>query len=137
MLEQDFANDHIVPRLRKVGHCVYVQNSAESGTPDLNYAVFPRQGWIEVKVAKSGWLYFEKFQIPWIRKRHRAFPFSVWVLARIGQEAALYSAETILSVDTEPYRKWVRCRVESLTSIAQTGLSDDWSGIMSVLTDPS
>lgn len=137
MLEQKFANDHIIPRLRKLGHAVHVQNSAESGTPDINYAIFPRQGWIEVKVAKSGWLYFETFQIPWIRKRHRAFPFSVWVLARVGQEAALFSAEAILGADCEPYRKWTRCRVDGLESVARTGLSGNWSGIMSVLTDPS
>lgn len=137
MLEQDFANDEIIPRLRKVGHAVHVQNSAESGTPDINYAVLPRQGWIEVKVAKSGWLYFEKFQIPWIRKRHRAFPFSVWVLARVGQEARLYSAEAILGADREPYGKWVRCRADSIECIAKSDPFYDWSGIMSVLTDPS
>lgn len=136
MREQDFANDEIIPRLRKVGHAVHVQNTAEAGTPDINYAVQSRQGWIEAKVAKSGWLYFEKFQIPWLRKRNRACPFSAWVLARVGSEARLYSAEAILGASRESYGKWVRCRADSVDCIAKA-TGDDWSSIMSVLTDPS
>lgn len=139
MKEQDFVNDEVMPPLRKHGHVVHVQNSADSGTPDINYAIFPATGWIEAKVAKSGWLYFETFQIPWFRKRLRALQGNgVWVLARVDDEICLWSANTVLSADREPYRKWVRCRVSSLGPPQVTlKPGGDWSGIVSALTDPS
>ena len=138
MTEQDFVNDEVMPQLRKYGHAIHVQNSAESGTPDINYAIFPISGWIEAKVAKSGWLYFETFQIPWFRKRLRALGGGgVFVLAKIGTETCLWKADAILAVDREPYKKWVRCKVDSLPAPLVTLSSQGWSAIIAALTDPS
>jgi len=138
MLEQDFVNDEVMPQLRKVGHAIHVQNSAESGTPDINYAIFPASGWIEAKVAKAGWLYFETFQIPWFRKRLRALQgHGVWVLARVGDETYLWSANAVVGAPREPYKKWVRCKVDDLGPALVTLSQSGWGGIITALTDPS
>lgn len=138
MTEQDFVNDEVMPNLRKHGHAIHVQNSAENGTPDINYAIFPTSGWIETKVAKSGWLYFETFQIPWFRKRLRALGGGgVFVLAKVGAETCLWKADAILGVDREPYKKWVRCKVDSLPAPLVTLSTQGWGAIIAALTDPS
>ena len=138
MREQDFVNDEVMPQLRKVGHVIHVQNSAESGTPDINYAIFPVSGWIESKVAKSGWLYFETFQIPWFRKRLRALGGGgIFVLAKVGAETCLWKADAILAAPREPYKKWVRCKVTDLETPTVTLSQSGWGGIIAALTDPS
>jgi hypothetical protein len=138
MTEQDFVNDEVMPQLRKCGHVIHVQNTAESGTPDINYAIFPTSGWIETKVAKSGWLYFETFQIPWFRKRLRALGGGgVFVLAKVGTETCLWKADAILGVDREPYKKWVRCKVDNLPAPLVTLSRQGWAAIIAALTDPS
>lgn len=141
MRENDFVNNEVMPHLR-IGdnHVVHVQNSAESGTPDVQFSIFPASGWIETKVAKSGWLYFETFQIPWFRKRARsAKGFGVWVLARIGSEIHLYLGTQIVDTPRETYKKWVRCKVSDLPDpIVRLGShTESWSGIIAALTDPS
>lgn len=129
--EQDFVNNEVMPRLRERGHAVHVQNTAESGTPDINYAIFPVSGWIETKVAKSGWLYFETFQIPWFRKRCRALKGTgVFVLAKVDGRPCLWPAMAIVKAERHPYRKWVRVRVEALVDPIAT----DWPGILQCLT---
>lgn len=129
--EQDFVNNEVMPRLREHGHAIHVQNAAESGTPDINYAIFPVSGWIETKVAKSGWLYFETFQIPWFRKRIRALKGGgVFVLAKVNGNTCLWPAVAIIEAEREPYRKWTRVRVANLSDPIAT----DWSGILQCLT---
>lgn len=135
--EADFSNTYVLPKLRALpnSHLVRVENAAETGTPDINYAIFPTQGWIETKVAKSGFLYFEKFQIPWFRKRIRATGgHHTWVLATEQVSAFLYSATEILAAPREPYKKWVRVRLSDVKAVASVPLAGSWGPVTDFLT---
>jgi hypothetical protein len=136
MNETEFSANYVVPKIRKWGgHAERIENAATTGTPDINYALFPAQGWLETKVLKSGFLYFERFQIPWFSKRLRATGgHYVWVLATDQVSAFLYSATSILAAPREPYKKWVRVRSSDLQAVETVPLSGSWAAVKPHLT---
>lgn len=116
MNESSFFNSLLKPRLKSWGDYCRVENSVGNGIPDVNYAIQNIEGWIETKVSKGQFLYFEKFQIPWIKKRIK-HSRTTWVLALCGDEINLYSGDQISNAEREPYRKWVRIKYKELTPV--------------------
>ena len=126
--------------MRKLGvHIVRVENVAEDGTPDYNYAFERAEGWIETKEAKGSYLYFELFQIPWFRKRLRATRGrDVWVLATVKDRINLYAAHRILEADRVPAGKWVRVRhKELMPDLVLDFTRPNWAALIEALTDPN
>lgn len=140
MSESDLTG-RFMPALKKAEfHAVRIENSTESGTPDINYAKQRAQGWIETKVAKGSFVYFELFQIPWFRRRLRATEGRyLWVLVENARTIVLYPASAVLAAPREPVRDWVRVRQEDLGAPVAETSSDrpDWSVIIEALTNES
>lgn len=141
MLESDLSGK-FMPALRSRGyHATRVENAQGSGTPDINYAKLRTQGWVETKVAKGPWLYFERFQIPWMVARCKATEGrGVWVLAEIAGHAVLFSGPVIIAAPREPYRKWVRIRVDDLQGKESVAISlayPLWDAIINAIADES
>jgi hypothetical protein len=110
MKEQDFYRNHVARGLGRYGHVERIENTLGS-VPDISYAVEGKQPWVETKTTKSGWIYFEKFQIPWFKKRMRSTNGGgIFVLLTDDDGSTLYlfHANTFVEAETEMYRKWRR-----------------------------
>lgn len=112
MNEAEFYRRHLRPTFKDWGDFFRVENSAQSGTPDINYAIAvmgrTAQGWIETKVSHPGGLHFEKFQLPWMKRRLRyTGDRFVWVLALIHDMVFLIEAKNIVNKPTYLKGKWL------------------------------
>lgn len=120
--ESDFYRSHVGPGLRKHGHVLRVENSAALGVPDVSYAIRGTQGWVELKVAKGDDLYFEKFQVPYMRK---VWPHcrgrGLWLLAMVGSSVKLWPADRLFTAPSRQVRQWRVFRVQDL------GEPETWS----------
>lgn len=136
MTESEFSAK-FMPALNREGHAVRIENVSESGTPDINYAIHGTQGWIETKVAKGPYLYFERFQIPWFRKRLRVTEGRhVWVLAKVGDHANLYPARVFIEAERSSYQKWTRVLTKDVTPQVVIDLNrPKWTAVIDALTE--
>lgn len=115
MLEADFYRNHVRKAFEQWGDHSRVENTAESGTPDITYAVGGIQGWVETKIIRSGCLKFEKFQLAWLRKRARhAHGKNLWVFATDGCSLYVFTADQILKGPRTIDRDWVSVNVAAL-----------------------
>jgi len=137
MLETDFWNKHAKPGLFPYGDFQRVENTADTGTPDVNFAVKGfGQGWIELKVAHDGWLKFELFQLPWIRRRLKAAPGTCWVLAYIDEGTCgtlIIPGAVALRAERRAYGKHVFIAVDAI--LRETGWQylTTWSELATIL----
>lgn len=54
------------------GHVIRVENTAGSGTPDVNACYNGQEAWIELKMAKGKYAHFRTSQVAWFTKRVNA-----------------------------------------------------------------
>lgn len=98
-------------------HLERIESAVGTGVPDISAAGGGKQFWIETKVEKSGYLYFERFQIPWMKKRSKyTNSRGIFVLALCEDTIKCFDAGVIISATREPYRKWSRIRTEDIDS---------------------
>lgn len=123
------------PQLLSWGECDRVENAAGSGMSDIFYNIGGKTGWIETKIAKGDWLYFEKFQPNWIAKHHR-LGARLFVIAMDKRETIhVYPAGVILAAKREPYEKWIRVHQPSLPPVFNMSPPyRSWKSIRDILT---
>lgn len=123
------------PRLTKWGTISRVENVLESGMWDIHYCFEGQLGWIETKVEKQGWTYFEKFQPNWGRRYFKAGATNLFIIIeRDSGEVMTYHVKELLESTREPYRKWVRVRTKDLVPCHV--LNDNWEELRLLLSSP-
>ena len=115
---------------------IRIENIAADCALDINYAIQRAQGWIETKIAKSQWLYFERFQLPAMRKRARVLGGrGVWVVAEVNGAVHMWRATAVFTAKREAYEKWTRIHFTWLP-IANYSTSferPDWQGLVDTI----
>jgi len=130
MDEATFYRNMVKPRFEEWGDHCRIENAVGSGMPDINYAFWPRQGWCETKVVHSGKLFFEKFQLPWMKKRLRHTEGKdLWVLALDKDGVKLYAAADIVAAPREKIRKWNVVKTADITPVAIVKKPQDWLAV--------
>ena len=103
------------PHLSKWGAYDRVENALGSGMSDVFYNIGGSVGWVETKVAKGDWIYFEKFQPNWINKHLRQGFRRMFILVMDKHETIhLWRAHQVLDVPRVPYEKWQCVNVNDL-----------------------
>jgi hypothetical protein len=134
MDESTFYRNMVKPRFDDWGTHDRIENAVGSGLPDISYAIAPRQGWLETKVVHSGKLFFEKFQLPWFRKRLRHMGGKdLWVLAHAGYQVNLYAAADLLEAPREKVRKWTVIKTTDLEPWLVIKAPWDWQPLRQAL----
>lgn len=136
MNEQEFSQRHVLPHLRQWGDASRIENSAESGTPDVTYAIDGQQGWIETKIIRNGVLTFERFQLPWLKRRLRVAHGNLWIFATDSDGLYVYSAEQIIKAPHYPTkRKTIEVLVEELEPLVFGAAQPwPWGAVLLMLT---
>jgi len=131
MNETEFYRNHVKKKLLLWGDHSRVENTTESGTPDISYAIKGIQGWIETKIIRKGEMKFETFQLAWRRKRARHSDYkNLWTLALDGNTVLLYNTRTLLDSQRTMYKDWIVVDVYSLKESASSPLMrDEWRDI--------
>lgn len=122
-----------------------IENSIGNGFPDISCAGKGKQFFIESKVEKSGFVYFEKFQIPWMMTRLRyTDQKGVFVSVMADNEDRkihTFEAKHIIATPREPYKKWVRLKItdikETLSVIEAPFMSDKFTTLAKLLIERS
>jgi hypothetical protein len=139
MNETEFFRVHVRPRLERYGTYDRVENAVGTGMFDVNYAIEGTQGWLELKMVHSGGkIFFEKFQLPWLKRRARHTGNSgLWVLATDGKGAIwLYGPKTLLAAPRTPYKDWVILQQVDLSPTIYSGIKPwPWDAIKETLVD--
>jgi hypothetical protein len=139
-MNETHLSQKFMPVLKGLCDACRVENVAENGTPDINYAGERTQGWIETKVFHGAYLHFERFQIPWFRRRCRATGGRyVWLLATDFASIALYRAVDLLECPTSVRGKWTCIHRDNLPErlTGTTWERPDWRKIMYEITNES
>lgn len=106
--------NRIRPHFLLWGECDRVENAVGSGMSDVYYNFGGKTGWVETKVAKGDFIYFEKFQPNWMAKHHRQGA-RIFVMVLDKDEAIrVYPAGVILRAKRTPYDKWVMVDMREL-----------------------
>ena len=99
------------PKLAKVPHSEFerVENKVGIGTPDLNYTVPGKHGWIELKsheqanLTERSKVYlkhkFSPVQLDWLKTRGLLAPKTCWGLVKINQYIVLLDSMAVNYVD--------------------------------------
>lgn len=137
MSEQDWCNKVVLPGLRKHGTVSKNENAAATGSPDYEYVINGTSGWFEAKVVHGSFVLFEKFQLPWMRKRVRETGVrNIWVLVSDATSVYLFESETLVRAPREPYRKWVRVNIRELSPrLSLLTKPYDWALVARVLSE--
>jgi hypothetical protein len=135
MLEADFYHNDVEPHLRQWGDYNRVESTTESGCPDISYAIGGIQGWIELKILHNDLLYFEKFQLAWLKKRLRHAHTNLWVFAADEAKLLVYSAEQVLKAPRTRVTKWLVVDTEKIDVPMVCGLRPwPWGKVLTLLT---
>lgn len=112
MNETEFYQKH-VRKMSSVLHLERIENAVGVGFPDVSAAGGGKQFLIETKVAKGEFLYFEKFQIPFYKKRYRYTDGKgIFIMALCEEkELLVWDASVFVGATLEPYKKWNRVKV--------------------------
>lgn len=125
-------------QLDRWGDSCRIESTTGGGVPDVNYAIDGHHGWIELKVAKAGKLYFERFQIPWMRRRLRHMD-AVWVLALVDDELRLYHAGDIVHaqchVESNKTKTWTVVEVNGIVATVSGPRPWPWHDVFTILTN--
>lgn len=123
------------PQLLSWGECDRVENSLGSGMSDVHYNIAGTLGWIETKVAKGDWVYFEKFQPNWMMKHARLGARIFIIVLDKFETIRVYRAEEALGPKREVYGKWQRVRVKDLPPcLCLDPPYRDWGPVKQMLT---
>lgn len=106
--------ERIRPKLEKWGTCTRVENELGSGTPDVFYSIQRIGGWIETKVAKGKYIYFEKFQMPWYRRHLKVGFDRIFVVVLDDDVIKVWNARDVVRAPVESYEKWTVVHVSNL-----------------------
>lgn len=109
------------PHFKNWGEHSRVENSIESGMPDIFYCFGGEQGWIETKVEKQGWVYFEIFQPNWIRRYTRVgAKISILVMREDDYTILAYRGSQLNHGLLQPHKKKRRAHLLDLGTPALT-----------------
>lgn len=135
MREDELYKRYVQPRISEWGDCCRVENTVDSGMPDVNYAIENNHGWLELKVVHSNLYHFEKFQLPWLKRRARHSK-DVWVLALHGREAVvrLHSVSQLFEAERGTKKKWTIMTAKDVPFTLELPLKSDWQQLRQVLT---
>jgi hypothetical protein len=98
----------VKPRLAVWGDHSRIENAVSYGLPDISYAIKGTQGWLELKVPKDGRLYFQPFQLSWMKQRVKhTNNKGVWVLACDNDAMQLYRGVDMSNAPRVPYKRWI------------------------------
>ena len=114
LTETEFSRNDIMPHLLQWGDATRIETTTISGMPDISYAIAGLQGFVELKIVRQGKLTFEKFQLPWFRKRLRHAKGNLWLFATDGAALYVYSAEQLLKAPRYPKGDMVQLFIEEL-----------------------
>lgn len=123
------------PHLSAWGECDRVENSIGSGMADVFYNIEGKTGWIETKVAKGDFIYFEKFQPQWLGK-HARVGARIFIMVMDKHETIhLYPARVILKAPRAPYDKWVTVNMKDLPPVFNMPAPyRSWKSVREILT---
>lgn len=105
------------PHLAAWGEYDRVENLLSSGMSDVYYNIAGRTGWIETKVAKGDFIYFEKFQPNWIAKHHRQGARMYVMVLDKNETIHLYPAGVILQAPRYPRDKFTVINMNDLPRV--------------------
>lgn len=127
--------DKIRPHLMSWGECDRVENAVGVGMSDVFYNIKGKTGWIETKVAKGDWIYFEKFQPNWIAKHHRQGARMFVIVMDKEDSIHVYPAGVILAAQRFVYDKWQRVHQPSLPPVfCMRSPHRSWNSVKEILT---
>ena len=126
MNEAEFYRTYVAPKLSAWGDHSRIENSLEGGTPDISYAITGVQGWIETKIIHSGKMSFEKFQLPWLRKRLRHAEGNLFIFATDQTALYVYGAGQVLKAKATTYRKWTQVAIADIEKPVVYGPQQPW-----------
>lgn len=130
MDEATFYRNMVKPRFDEWGDHSRIENAVGSGIPDISYALQGRQGWCETKVIHSGKIFFERFQLPWFKKRLRHTDGKdLWVLALDKDGVKLYAAADLIQAPREKIRKWTVIKTADVIPLAVVKRPEDWQAV--------
>lgn len=103
------------PHLKEWGTYDRVENALGAGMSDIYYNIKGTVGWIETKVAKGDWIYFEKFQPNWMNKHLRQGFHRMFIIVLDKNEMIhLWRAYQVLDAPRVPYEKWQAVNMNDL-----------------------
>lgn len=99
MKESEFYNKLKVG-MSRVGHVSRVESATSPGIADVTFAMSGYEWWFELKVEKSGKLYFELSQPIWMKNRLKSgvVPYVLW-LSQDEQWVHLCSSRKIVAAE--------------------------------------
>lgn len=107
--------EKIKPHLLAWGECDRVENVIGSGMSDVFYNIDGVVGWIETKIAKGDYIYFEKFQPNWMAKHVRGGMERIFVFVLDRDEnIRIYRASVVVRAPRSSYGKWVTVSMSDL-----------------------
>lgn len=125
MLEKNLWS-RLHPHLHNWGDATRIENSVEPGTWDIFCAVNGQANWIETKIEKGHFLYFELFQIPWAKRYLKQGLTNMFVISQAqDRELHIYHGSTIVQAPFEKYRKWRRIHTDNISPIHSSYKVDD------------
>jgi len=118
----------IEPKLNDWGASTRVENAMVGSLPDIHYCIDGRLGWIETKLIKSGKIYFEKFQAPWVSKQEKAGCKHLFILAGVNDNSLmyLYDYREAIRAPREIIGKWRVIKMSDLTPLLTLDKPYDW-----------
>lgn len=129
------------PKLDQWGEVQRIENSINPGCPDVYYSAEGQANWIETKIIKlrEGFncLWFEKFQIPWMRRFFKTGFANIWVLGGYDDDRGtmiVYHCKEIINAPTHPYKKWVLVRLVDINAVFEMRKPYDWNILRTLLT---
>lgn len=116
MKESEFWTKWVKPLLTKYGQADRIESSTSSGIPDVNWQIGEKSAWMELKVAKGSWVYFEIFQIPWHLKRadHSLTASTICIYSPEDKTIYLMHGLFLSHVKRFPYKKKIRVKLEDI-----------------------
>lgn len=121
------------PHLEKWGACDRVENELGSGMPDIFYGIDEVGGWIETKVAKGQYIYFEKFQLPWMRNHLKSGFSRIWIIVLHDDDIKAWPAKKIVFQPVEAYEKWTIMDVRELPAPFWSSYTHSWDSLRATL----
>lgn len=129
------------PHFQLWGESSRVENAIESGMPD-NFVCFNQvPGWVETKIIKrrEGFecLWFQKFQIPWMRRYFAAGLSQVFVIGGFDDERGtmiVYHVKEIINAPTHPYQRWSLVRLTDINTVLELRKPYDWNLLRTLLS---
>lgn len=130
----------IRPKLQAWGEVSRVENSIESGMPDVFFMCGGQYNWIETKVDHAGELYYERFQPGWHRRYIRAGATNLFCMTSVegsrSCEMNVYHMADLVKAPFTHRGKWYIFRTEDLTPILTMRKTYDWDPLRLLLSKP-